>query len=240
MATDVNIKEQEQPTVTETVIDKQPSGDITITESEVTNTEELNNSEQEANKDVSPDMFAEEEPTEQTETEVPEDYDLSAHGVTDEQKEIIAPVLERFKSVGMTQEQVDVVFDEIMGEPVDYRAQLTAELTPDEKRAYKPMYELLSSIEGNTPEEVLNVMRDVRSVKFLNRLINRLQAPTGFKTPVNNMASGISMDEVKDKFKQFARKANVRPDERNKFIDDLIKQSANKEEASAYLKQFKK
>ena len=226
-------------TATETTTDTTAEDNSTATDKELNTNENT--------QDVSPDMFSEEEPakTDETpteETNTPEQYDLSAYNLNEDQVSTIQPVLDRFKEVGMTQEQMDVVFEEIIGEPKDYKAELTAALSTDEKRAYKPMFELLNNIEGNSPEEVLNVMRDVQSVRFLNRLINRLSRPvmaSGMTTPGADTKAGQTLDALKSEFKDFARKANVKPGDRAKFIDGLISKAGNKEEATQYFKKFK-
>jgi hypothetical protein len=112
-------KEQEQPEVKETVISKEDNGDVTITE-ESAPTEEPAVTEETTDSTVSADMFDEQNAEENTTTAEPGGYDLGQYNLGDQATEMIQPSLDRFAEAGITQEQLDVVFSEIIGEPTNY------------------------------------------------------------------------------------------------------------------------
>jgi len=241
---DVTVEEKEQPSATETTISKdENTGDVTITEEETPTTEETTVEETPQpteEETLDPNLFETETPATEETSGAPESYDLSSFGFNEQQMEALQPSLDKFKEAGMNQDQVELVFNEIVGEPTDYKAILTEQLSTEEKMNYKPIFEMLTNIEGMNPKEIEAVMKDVASFRFVNRLFNSLNGGgQRMRTPAGAAAaSGLSSDELRNKFKEFSRQANVSKDKRGEFISSLIDGAQDKEWAQNYFKQY--
>jgi len=167
---------------------------------------------------ISPDLFDEEVKEEEEEIEeLPEA--LKALG---EDK------LTKIKALGLDNKTMEAVLETLKPEPVNYVEELKNNLSIDERRNYKNIYNKLLELPDADEAFVENVMKDYKSVKLLNSLLGSLKAPVSqLKTP--EPSTGLTDEEVMEKANTFFRKANRRPDEIKKFLHELESEAQNKE-----------
>ncbi len=176
-------------------------------------------------------------------------YNLESFGLPQEVVDSISPTLDRFSNAGLTQDQLQVVMEEILGtnenvqeqtqvEP-DYITTLNETLTIEEKRNYDNIKNFANNVYGGTGFDPDELMKDPYAVKMLNlAFMNTVAQPNQtLGTPVH-ATMGITPQEAQAEYISIMKKANTPTAQRNEKIKALIEKTGNSDWAKQKYSKF--
>ena len=182
-----------------------------------------------------------------------EGYDLSKYkDVLDIDSKEVQAKAKKFKELGFSQDQIDFYLEDVMqpqeevAEPTakEIRDRLAKSLTSVEKRNYNAVNTFVKQgLEGTELEAYgIEAMKNPHLVKMFNALYSKVNnAGTKVDTPVTKREvkkNSATVESVFDGYKnwmQTVEPENRTPENRVKFLNDMIKGQANEDELTKAL-----
>lgn len=179
---------------------------------------------------------------EEFEYEDEQPYVLEEYNFEQEDIEGLRPSLDKFKEAGITQDQLNVIFEEIMANPEEQAPVMTTRevlekgLTRNELMSYKasiPMGKQIAELAGMDVKEVMEDPKTAKMIIAFNSLQNQ---PQQTLTTPNQASAGLTNEDVDAQFKTLFSKANISRDQRKQLATKLLNEASDKGYAQNKLK----
>lgn len=178
---------------------------------------------------------------EEFEYEVEQTYELSDYGFEEEDIKGLQPSLDKFKTAGITQDQLKIILEEVMANDADepqvsVRERLETELSKDELSRYKTSIPLAKEIADRIQGSAKELMEDPKTAKLIIAFSSLQDKPTQTITTPKDASIGLSNEEIDVQYKAIFSKANISKDKRSQLAKELMHKASDKQYASSKVK----